>query len=265
MDRLDRGRRELARLTQQFVEELPAQARKLEAVWRMEVEGDRLDDTQLLVRDTLTLLHGMAHKLKGTSAGFGFTSVAEAAQAVEAQMEALLEQRAARSPEQQAAVQKALFKLKLAAFMTQKNYAARPADASDELHGLPGAAAGEEGPLVMIVDDAAMLRTRMAVGLRAAGYRVLEAENGKVAVDQARRHQPQAILMDVMMPVMDGLEAARCLRREGTLERVPIIFFTAKSRAADVYEALRCEADDYLVKPAPLAEVLARLEAVHLN
>ncbi|NJC81436.1 response regulator transcription factor [Planosporangium mesophilum] len=118
---------------------------------------------------------------------------------------------------------------------------------------------------ILVVDDEAAVRDSLSRTLRFEGYEVAVAEDGLAAVDLIRRQETDtvvadAVIMDVMMPRMDGLEACRLLRSEGLL--IPVLMLTARDSVGDRVAGLDAGADDYLVKPFALQELLARLRAL---
>jgi DNA-binding response OmpR family regulator len=114
---------------------------------------------------------------------------------------------------------------------------------------------------VLVVDDDPTLRDTLAYNLRREGYDCLLAANGAEALSLARAAKPNLILLDVMMPGMDGLEVCRAIRRDSS---VPILMLTAKDDELDKVLGLEIGADDYVTKPFGLRELLARVKA-HLR
>jgi DNA-binding response OmpR family regulator len=114
---------------------------------------------------------------------------------------------------------------------------------------------------VLVVDDDPTLRDTLAYNLRREGYDCLLAANGPEALALARTAKPSLILLDVMMPGMDGLEVCRAIRRDSL---VPIVMLTAKDDELDKVLGLEIGADDYVTKPFGLRELLARVKA-HLR
>ena len=100
---------------------------------------------------------------------------------------------------------------------------------------------------ILIVDDAAFMRLRAAKLLKEAGYTVLEAENGRVAVDTYARERPDAVLMDITMPEMDGIEALTEIRKIDPAARVAML--TAMGQQSIVMDAIKRGARDFVVKP----------------
>lgn len=100
--------------------------------------------------------------------------------------------------------------------------------------------------LILIVDDEARMRRFIRMNMELEGYQVIEAQNGIKALDQIRQHTPDLVVMDVMMPEMDGFETLKLLREIST---VPVILLTVKSDEEDVTHGLGIGADDYITKP----------------
>lgn len=101
---------------------------------------------------------------------------------------------------------------------------------------------------IMVVDDSGELRELMATQLRFAGYDVVEAKDGREAVELACRSRPALILMDITMPVMDGVEATRAIRAVKELSRVVIVAFSALSSGNNRQHALEAGCDGYVGK-----------------
>ena len=112
---------------------------------------------------------------------------------------------------------------------------------------------------ILIVEDEANIRELLRLYLKREGYTVLEAENGVEGIKKWKSDKPDMLLLDVMMPVMDGWEVCREIRAESD---VPIIMLTAKGETADRVSGLEMGADDYIVKPLEMPEVIARVRAV---
>lgn len=108
---------------------------------------------------------------------------------------------------------------------------------------------------VLLVDDAAFMRMRCARLLQEEGHEVLEAANGREAVEVYQAHRPDAVLMDITMPEMDGLEALRAIRAIDPQARVAML--TAMGQQAIVIEAIKSGARDFVVKPFERERVLA--------
>ena len=109
---------------------------------------------------------------------------------------------------------------------------------------------------VLVVEDDAPVRNLITTTLKTQGYRCLIAENGQSAILQTASHRPDAILLDLGLPDLDGIEV---IRRVRTWSEVPIIIISARSEDGDKIEALDAGADDYLTKPFSVDELLARL------
>ena len=113
--------------------------------------------------------------------------------------------------------------------------------------------------LVLIVDDESRMRRFIRMNMELEGYQVIEADNGLVALDQIRQHTPELVIMDIMMPEMDGFETLKLLREIST---VPVILLTVKGDEEDKIHGLGLGADDYVTKPFSPRELNSRVSAV---
>lgn len=111
---------------------------------------------------------------------------------------------------------------------------------------------------VLVVDDDCEIRELLVDYLQAADYQVITAGDGQTALDLARQHKPDLLVLDIMMPGMDGFEVCRILRHESS---VPILMLSARQEEADKVLALGLGADDYVSKPFSPREVVARVKA----
>ncbi|PDW01902.1 response regulator transcription factor [Candidatus Viridilinea mediisalina] len=113
--------------------------------------------------------------------------------------------------------------------------------------------------LVLVVDDEPRMVSFMRLNLELEGMRVATATNGREAVEQVREHMPDVVLLDVMMPVMDGFEALRRIRQ---FSQVPVLILTARDEEDDRVRGLELGADDYIGKPFSHRELVSRIRAV---
>jgi len=112
---------------------------------------------------------------------------------------------------------------------------------------------------ILVVDDEPALRETVSYNLERQGYAVLAAGDGREAIALARQEHPDLIILDLMLPGMDGLEVCRVLRQESN---VPILMLTARAEEVDRVVGLEIGADDYLTKPFAMRELLARVKAL---
>ena len=113
---------------------------------------------------------------------------------------------------------------------------------------------------VLVVDDEASIVDAVATALRYEGFEVREAPTGRAALAAAQEDPPDLVVLDVMLPDLDGLEVTRRLRADGI--RVPILFLTARDSVEDKVAGLTVGGDDYVTKPFSLAEIVARAHAI---
>jgi two-component system response regulator MprA len=113
---------------------------------------------------------------------------------------------------------------------------------------------------VLVVDDEPAVRDALERALRSQGYAVSTAVDGRDGLDRLEAEPPDLVVLDILMPRLDGLEACRELRASG--DRTPVLMLTARDAVGDRVEGLDAGADDYLVKPFALEELLARIRAL---
>ena len=114
-------------------------------------------------------------------------------------------------------------------------------------------------PTILIVEDDDTVSEALSAGLESEGYEVILSDNGLDGLKQAKEEGPDLILLDLMLPEMDGLSVCRALRRDSD---VPIIMLTARGTEMDKIVGLETGADDYVVKPFSLGELLARIRSL---
>ncbi len=115
---------------------------------------------------------------------------------------------------------------------------------------------------VLVIEDEPDIREVMVYNLSREGYRVLEAKDGEKGLEKARREAPDLILLDLMLPSLDGVEVCRLLRSDPLTQAVPVIMVTAKSEESDVVLGFGVGADDYVAKPFSPKELMARVGAL---
>lgn len=115
---------------------------------------------------------------------------------------------------------------------------------------------------ILIVEDDRDIVEMVEYNLREQGYATVSALNGEDGVNLARSEQPDLIILDIMLPVMDGFEVCRALKNEEATARIPIIILSAKSQETDKVVGLELGADDYVTKPFSPRELIARIRAI---
>lgn len=115
---------------------------------------------------------------------------------------------------------------------------------------------------VLVIDDEPDLRKLLDYNLSKSGYLALTAKNGETGLELARKQAPHLIVLDVMMPGLDGWEVCRRLRQDPATAGIPVIMLTSKAEEADRVLGLEIGADDYVTKPFGIRELLARIKAL---
>jgi two-component system, OmpR family, alkaline phosphatase synthesis response regulator PhoP len=125
---------------------------------------------------------------------------------------------------------------------------------------LPGK--GEVKEKILVVEDDKDIVKMLEYNLKKEGFKVITASDGEDALDLAVRQYPDLILLDLMLPGIDGLEVCKSLKKESKTSPIPVIMLTAKGQEADKVVGLELGADDYITKPFSLRELIARIKAV---
>lgn len=117
-------------------------------------------------------------------------------------------------------------------------------------------------PKVLVVEDDETLLHNLATNLRGEGFNVITATDGEVGLEKIRSEVPDLIVLDIMLKKLDGLTICRMVRHDNAIAHIPIIMITARGNEIDKIVGLESGADDYIVKPFGLGEMLARVRAV---
>ncbi|MDZ7805924.1 MAG: response regulator transcription factor [Gracilimonas sp.] len=115
---------------------------------------------------------------------------------------------------------------------------------------------------ILVVDDEKDLLDLIEYNLKKEGFNVIKAENGEEGIERAKEFNPDLVLMDIMMPKMDGMEAVEKMRKDDQLKSIPIIFLTARSDEKTEVEGLNKGGDDYITKPISTTKLISRIKAV---
>lgn len=115
---------------------------------------------------------------------------------------------------------------------------------------------------ILIAEDDPDIRELVAFTLRFAGHEVVAASNGEEAVQLAARELPDLILMDVRMPRMTGYDACRAIKANSELKDIPIVFLSAKGQESEIQTGLEAGAEEYLLKPFALDQLMDRVRAI---
>ncbi len=115
---------------------------------------------------------------------------------------------------------------------------------------------------ILVVDDEKDLLDLIEYNLKKEGFKVLKAEDGEEGIEVAKEHDPDLILLDIMMPKMDGLETVEQIRKDDNLKKIPVIFLTARGDEKTEVEGLNKGGDDYITKPISTIKLISRIKAV---
>jgi two-component system phosphate regulon response regulator PhoB len=119
--------------------------------------------------------------------------------------------------------------------------------------------AGMTQKTLLLVEDDPDLLEILRLTFEMEGYRLVVAEDGEQALDKVKRHAPDLVVLDLMLPKLDGIEVCRRIRADAALQHIPILMLTAKGEESDVVLGLGIGADDYMIKPARPKELTARV------
>lgn len=120
----------------------------------------------------------------------------------------------------------------------------------------------DQRALILVVEDDAELLAMLAFNLERHGYRVAQAADGATGLQLTRQIKPDLVLLDLMLPQLDGRQLCRGIRADAAIAQTPVLILTALDREIDIVNGLDAGADDYLTKPFSLRELLARVKAL---
>ena len=115
---------------------------------------------------------------------------------------------------------------------------------------------------ILVVEDDSDIRELISFNLKNEGYQVFEANDGEVGIDKARNNNPDLILLDLMLPGIQGLDVCRIIKSDQETKEIPIIMVTALGQEEDIVKGLETGADDYITKPFSIKVLIARVNAV---
>jgi len=238
----------LQTLKQEYVNSLPAQIIEIEQA----TEALR---TQTVLSEQFNDYYRLVHSLTGSGATYGFTEVSECSRVLEHRIMELPETELEQQPALLDAIDSGLFALKQAIEqiddMAQAEYIIDENNIFDIDHWK-----------ILVADDDKFSREQLATMLESEGHVVLRANNGQEAFDLYEAESPDLIIMDAIMPEMDGLESARQIKAKSEGHFVPIIFLTALEKEDDLVDCVQAGGDDFLIKPYNRAILHARIFAM---
>ncbi|MDH5184598.1 MAG: SpoIIE family protein phosphatase [Gammaproteobacteria bacterium] len=214
--------------------------------------------------DSLAEFHRLAHSLKGSAATFNLDKLSYAAASLETALIDIISLEGRPDPDTLQQIESLFMTLceylknpefeESAGTGTQKPALANSAGKSKVLHS--------EKLTILLTDDEAYGREQVSLMLQQGGHEVIQAGDGREAIEQFKRHKPDLIIMDVVMPQMNGYEAAREIKRLSGENFVPIIFLTGLTQDAELVQCIENGGDDFLIKPVNPAILHARIYAM---
>jgi len=118
------------------------------------------------------------------------------------------------------------------------------------------------GENILIVEDEADVQELISYNLAKNGFKTICASDGRTALQKAQKHKPHLVLLDLMLPAIDGLEVCKSLKKDPATSQIPVVMLTAKGEEADIVTGLEIGADDYITKPFSPRVLIARIKAV---
>jgi CheY-like chemotaxis protein len=119
-----------------------------------------------------------------------------------------------------------------------------------------------KGPTILVVDDDPVIQKLLSVNFEMEGYRVVTAGDGVEGLERVQADPPDLILLDVMMPRMDGLEVVRRLKSDPATKLIPVVLLSAKAQSTDIQHGVDAGADDYVTKPFDPLELLDKVSGL---
>lgn len=240
-----------------YVEQLPGKVAQIESLWKSVCLGR-------FTKEELSSLYHLVHKLSGSGPTFGFTALTEKTQTLEGILKKCLQQGVGPNDFEEHQGNQIIATLKIIAAGAGLNH---PGFAnmvqSNQAWSKTGESTFEASNVkytVLVADDEAFLRKKLVLSLREAGFKVEEAEDGLTAVTLAKVHKPDLIIMDYLMPMMDGIAAIQQIREDESLRSVPVLMLTTHSKIKDVKRMFDCPVDGYIAKPFEPQHVIARVQ-----
>ncbi|MFQ5571241.1 MAG: response regulator [Rhodothermales bacterium] len=248
--------KQMEALHRAYVQQLPGKVQQIVSQWKAVCQG-------AADKSTLSHLYHHVHKLSGSGPTFGFSAIPDKTKHLEEVLKKYIAEGIPPTEEEEQQVEVALSSLKLLAAAVSTNQLSISAqEAPSGSMAVSDVQTAEDAGnyTILVADDEAFLRKKLVLCLRKVGYRVEEAEDGLMALTLARAHPPDVILMDYLMPVMDGLEAIRQLREEEPLQNTPVFLLTTHSKINDMEGMLACDVQGYIAKPFDPLQVIEQVK-----
>ena len=257
----DQLEQQLRVVSSAFLDQLQVKLRQMEEIWSTLVLEEASD------RDTMQQMSDIAHELHGQGTFFGYPEVTQCAGAIEEILETTINRKTHLTFEARHAISNNIEMLQQTA-TNQKDDADLFGNDLDTISTISESRKSTLGSTpskcILLIDDANIMRQKIALALREAGFEVLEAENGATGISLAYQQTPDLILLDIKMPEVNGFEVQKTIRENEELGDVPIIFITSLSRVsvAQIQDALSYGITDYVAKPFNMTRLIDKVRSV---
>ncbi|MDH5378460.1 MAG: response regulator, partial [Gammaproteobacteria bacterium] len=240
----------LQELKTNYVSGLPLKVEAIESQWH------RFQQDNLV--DSLKELYILAHSLTGSGATFGFSALTDTAKTIERLIKPYLDGDNAISPQDKMVIHTKINHFKV--LLKRINESTNHIETISTVKGV-SLKASDSFHSVLLADDDDDTRSLISTQLKSFGFSVIEARNGAEAIECYKAHKPHIILMDVIMPEINGYDAVKEIRNQSRLTYLPIIFLTANDDESEVVRCIESGGDDFVVKSLNNFPVIAKIMA----
>jgi|GEM_PF-1569556 len=261
MSDAEESNQKLEALNKAFLEKMPGHLEEIQKLWGDLGKGSGEDNPAEALRM-------MVHKLLGSAGTFGFKEISDLLEPFEAFLNLLMSEE--RGPTEAEILQhdELITSFRV---LVEKAVAGKLVETAEESEGQARTNSDESSDdeedvtvrvrkkRILVADDAILLRKRLVLAMKSSGFDVFEADHGRAAIAMAKKKDPDLILMDVMMPQMDGMEALQAMRKDAILNQIPVFMMTGQNTMEDVKKAMEMGVQDFISKPYQPDDVVKRI------